>query len=471
MASGAFRAVATAVAIFLLAAVVIATKLYSDASAALTNEVVAGLETESRLIVASAGRDEAGDLTREIEQRQRFASGRLYLLVDARGGRLAGNLAGIPSELAGKPRGGVFRYAAPGGDSPARQAVALATNLADGRTLFVARDVDDQRRALASMRLTAFLGFAALALLGLGGGYAVSRYALARVEAVNATARSIMDGDLWQRIAIAGSGDEIDGLAINLNKMLDRIEQLMAGMREVSDNIAHDLKTPLNRLRNRAEQALREDAGPQELRGGLERVIEEADELIKVFNALLLIARLEAGALEGTIEQIDLGALVADVGELYEPVAEQAGLALEVKLEPVTIAANRQLVGQAVANLIDNAIKYSSGVAGGARVTVSLVRRADVLEIAVGDNGPGIDAKDRERVLARFVRLERSRSQPGTGLGLSLVAAVARLHGGNLRLEDNQPGLRVVLVLPARPEKDRPALTSPHPNIRAPALT
>ncbi len=234
--------------------------------------------------------------------------------------------------------------------------------------------------------------------------------------------------------------------------MLARIEELMASLREVSDNIAHDLKTPLNRLRNRAEAALRSPDGAASYRDGLTKTIEEADELIKTFNSLLLIARLEAGAVAESMALVDLAAIIGDVAELYEPVAEEAGLKLEVSAAPsLSVIANRELVSQAVANLVDNAIKYSAGHARerGSSISIALARAGDQVEVAVGDRGPGIPPQDRERAFKRFVRLEKSRSQPGSGLGLSLVAGVARLHGGSVRLEDNAPGLRVVLALPA----------------------
>jgi signal transduction histidine kinase len=295
-----------------------------------------------------------------------------------------------------------------------------------------------------------------MSVLGIGAGLLVSRSVLRRIETVTETSRTIMAGDLSKRIPLDGSGDELDRLSQSLNAMLTRIEELMGALREVSDNIAHDLKTPLNRLRNGAEAALRNPTGGAGYRDGLVKTIEEADELIKTFNSLLLIARLEGGAVAESMAPVDPAAIIADVAELYEPVAEEAGLRLEIAAaKGLSVLANRELVGQAIANLVDNAIKYAAG-AGPRRdrtelqpITISAAPAGDRVEIAVADRGPGVAAQDRERALQRFVRLEKSRSRPGSGLGLSLVAAVARLHGGAVRLEDNAPGLRVVLALPA----------------------
>jgi signal transduction histidine kinase len=327
----------------------------------------------------------------------------------------------------------------------------IAVPVPSGGRLLVVRDIEDQVAFARNLRRTAFGGVAGLTGLALALGWFANRRFARRISAMTATSRSIMAGDLARRIPRDHSEDDLDRLAGDLNAMLARIEELMQSLREVSDNIAHDLKTPLTRLRNHAEASLR-DENPLLHRSGLERTIEEADGLIQTFNALLLIARLEAGAVDQTRVLCDVAALVADVAELYQPVADEAGLSIAVSAaQPAMLAVNRQLIGQAVANLIDNAIKYSAGTPTAAHgpILVDVASLSDgSVTISVGDRGPGIPAEDRERALKRFVRLEQSRSRPGTGLGLSLVTAVARLHGGTVRLDDHAPGLLVRMTLP-----------------------
>jgi signal transduction histidine kinase len=292
-------------------------------------------------------------------------------------------------------------------------------------------------------------------VLGLGflGGLFVTKRVLRRIDAMTDTTQFIMAGHLEGRLPLAGTGDELDRLAQNLNAMLDRIGVLMSGMRQVSDNIAHDLKTPLTRLRNRADEALRTAKSPDELRAALEANIEDSENLIRVFNALLMIARLEAGNAADILSDIDAAEAARGVAELYDALAEEAGLTFEARIEDtLPMRGNRELLGQAIANLLDNAIKYGAPGSGEGEkpVVVSARRFGREALISVADRGPGIPAADRERVLERFVRLESARTRPGFGLGLSLVAAVARLHGGRLILEDNGPGLRATLALPLR---------------------
>jgi signal transduction histidine kinase len=248
-------------------------------------------------------------------------------------------------------------------------------------------------------------------------------------------------------VPLNGSGDEFDTLAENLNRMLDRIERLMKGLREVTDSVAHDLRTPLNRLRNRLEESVARLNASGAQAGEIERAIAETDQLIGTFNALLLIAETDAGTTRAAMSPLDLGGVAADVVELYEPFADEKKVSLAlVPGNPVAIEGNRSLIAQALANLVDNAIKYTPA-GGKARIRIAVSPGS--VDLSVADSGPGIPLADRPRVTERFVRLEASRNSPGTGLGLALVAAVAHFHGAELVLEDNMPtGLKAVLRFP-----------------------
>jgi signal transduction histidine kinase len=398
-------------------------------------------------------------LVASVETRTQRPGADLYLVTTAAGEPIAGNIASLPPGVLERPGLVETTYEPAGGAGKQRRAMARIFALPGGFHLLVGHDLeegDSLRHILGHALLTSLLW-----LVGIGtlGGLWVARRVLNRVEAINANARTIVAGDLSGRLPVAGTGDELDRLVQNLNAMLDRIGELMAGLKQVSDNIAHDLKTPLTRLRGRAEQALQFGKTSEDYRGALEKVIEESDRLIQIFDALLNIARAEAGSgREGMID-FDAGLVTRDVGELYEPAAEERGFALDVDAEAnLIIHGSRELIGQAIANLVDNALKYGGGA--GERdakvskdseksVLLSAHRNGASVEISVGDRGEGIAEADRARVLGRFVRLENSRSRPGSGLGLSLAAAVARLHNGALRIEDNAPGLRVVISLPA----------------------
>lgn len=375
----------------------------------------------------------------------------VYQLTDFTGRPLAGNLQELPEIPADQTGSFEFMFEAPvsGGftDHPVR---ARRVVLSGGLRLLAGRDIDQLHQVQALMRQALGIALALALALGLASGWLISRYMLRRIERVNRTSRAIRAGQLDERIPLTGSGDEFDSLAAELNAMLDQTNRLMREMREVTDNIAHDLKTPLTRLQAGLEDALRSGKGGEEGLEAMRAGVREASSLLDTVNVLLNISRAEAGAGREQMEVLDIVPLLVDLAELYEPAAEEAGLTLETALKGEhRIRVNRQIISQAVSNLLDNAISHARPQGGGAgRLSLEVARKKDRLFIIIADNGPGIPAQDRERVLERFVRLDVSRSRPGAGLGLSIAAAAARLHNGELRLEDNAPGLKAVISLP-----------------------
>jgi len=396
--------------------------------------------------------DEGGvrELGAAIEERVRAPGSSLYLLTSGAGEPLAGNISALPDGALAKPGYVYVPYATLDSAAPGREALARVFLLPNGFRLLVGHDLHDRARIGAVMIrafATSLIFFAVLA--GLGALF-VARRVLGRIDAMSGSSRAIMAGDLSARLPINGSDDELDRLAANLNAMLARIGALMAGMKEVSDNVAHDLRTPLTRLRNEAEDALRGPQEPALLREALERTIDESGNLMKIFDSLLLIATAEAGGDKEHMAQFDLSEALEGVVELYDPLAEESGASIKRDIaKGLTLVGNRELLGQAFANLIDNSVKYGADPARPKEpILVGAKREGGSIVVSVADHGPGVAGEDRERALGRFVRLEGSRSRPGSGLGLSMVAAIAKLHGGEVRLEDNAPGLRVVMILP-----------------------
>lgn len=425
-----------------------------NASRVLDDQMVSTIEAE---INGLSEQYKLGGLRRliaAVERRAGEPGASLYLVTNAAGERIVGNIAALPTGLIVDPGQTEADYARNGeAQTLDHRAIMQIFVLPGGFRLLVGRDVAERDRLRAVIGRTSGSSLGLVVLLGVLGAFFIARRVLKRVDAMTETTRRIMAGDLDGRLAVDGNGDELDRLARNLNAMLERIGALMRGLRDVSDNIAHDLKTPLTRLRNRAEEALRSAESPEALRAALEGVIEESDGLIRVFNALLMIARLEGAEARADFQVFDAGPVVQAVAELYEPLASEQGLSLTVALagSPLTMRGNRELVGQALANLLDNAVKY-----GGSRgvIAVEAARVGGSLRLSVSDPGPGIPPEARTRVLDRFVRLEEARSRPGFGLGLSLVDAVVRLHRGTLSLEDRRSdasasGLAVVITLPA----------------------
>jgi signal transduction histidine kinase len=390
-----------------------------------------------------------------IDQRARRPSSNLLMVTTPTGEELAGNVGALEPGALDHPGWLELLYRrVEASDELDHRALVQVVELPGGFRLLVGRDLEERERIYGIIANAGRWSFALVVVLGLAGGFFVSRRVLSRVDAMTETAHTIMAGDLSGRLPVAGTGDELDRLAENLNAMLERIEALMHGLKEVSDNIAHDLKTPLTRLRNRCEQALRISRNDTDYRTTLEATIAESDDLIRTFDALLMIARAESGQARDNMTDFDAAEIARDVGELYEPLADEKGLELKVDAPGAApVRGNRELVSQALANLVDNAIKYAgpelnkvNGAA--AEIVVKAGAEGERIKLTVSDHGPGIPEADRGRVVERFVRLEQSRSEPGSGLGLSLAAAVARLHGGELTFEDNHPGLKSTIALP-----------------------
>ena len=420
----------------------------------ITEQITATVNGEVNGLSEQYGQGGLRRLVIVVDVRSRRPGSSLYLVTTPSGEGLAGNVGSLEPGVLDHPgwlETNYHRLEAPEGAE--HRALVRVVQLPGGFHLLVGRDLEERERLFGIVVNAGQWSLALVIVLGLIGGFFVSRRVLSRIDAMTGTAQTIMAGDLSGRLPVAGSGDELDRLADNVNAMLERIEALMRGLKEVSDNIAHDLKTPLTRLRNRCEQALRSATGEASYRAALESTIAESDDLIRTFDALLMIARAESGQARDNMTEFDASEIARDVGELYEPVAEEKGIALKIDAPAAApVRGNRELVSQALANLIDNAIKYAgpSGKVNGvpAEIVVRAGNDGERIAISVADRGPGIPDADRGRVVERFVRLEQSRSEPGSGLGLSLASAVARLHGGELKLEDNHPGLRTTIALP-----------------------
>jgi signal transduction histidine kinase len=367
-------------------------------------------------------------------------AGIYYLLEDSEGRVLAGNMPALPPVL------GVFEHAKRPdmkGTEEGHPLRGQGVRVAGGGTLIVARD-SFQLEEMQELITRAFLwSLLTTLVLAVCGGAVMSAGLLRRVEAISRASREIIDGNLAQRIPVRGVNDEFDHLALSLNAMLDRIQALMEGLKQVSSDIAHDLRTPLSRLRQRLEVARLKAQTADELRAALDGSIEHVDAILETFGALLRIAQIESGTRKAGFARVELSELLSAMVEIYAPVAEAKGQSITGTISSdLTVRGDRELLTQMFANLLENAIRHSPQ---GATITVSASAQDGVIETVVSDTGPGIPEPLRSKVFLRFFRLEESRTTAGSGLGLSLVAAVAALHDIKIVLGDNHPGLRVVL--------------------------
>ncbi|HEV7255479.1 MAG TPA: HAMP domain-containing sensor histidine kinase [Mesorhizobium sp.] len=465
MRTTAARLSALFLLLFAICAVVLVLYLTSLSSRMLTTQTRETIIEEVQSLDRAYQRGGLALLVRTIGLRSRQPGANLYLIADPAGQILAGNVESLDPAILGEEgwtelpftyqRYGEFQQPDAGERPAPHYAIALVMRLPNGMIALVGRDLGEPERQRDVVRQALMLAIGMTALSGLAIWFFVGRRALKRIDGMSEASRRIMEGDLSQRLPVSGSGDEFDRLSENLNAMLAKIAALNKGLKQVSDNIAHDLKTPLTRLRNRAEEAMaRNDADAY--RDALAATIHNSDQLIRTFNAILTISRLEAGRTSpDMLAPVSLAETVRDVLELYEALAEEKGVALVADTPTdAVVEGSRELIAQALSNLVDNAIKYARRGDGAAKVVLRLEADEREIRLSVADNGPGIpEAMDRERATERFVRLEASRTEPGSGLGLSIAKAVMTFQRGELRLAPGDPGLIVVMAFPRSRER------------------
>ena len=363
----------------------------------------------------------------------------VYLLLDGQGNKITGNLDAMQPVIGPK-------LMSLNVDGRFRTMRGHGYKLDNGDYLFIGQDTSTLNEMTELIVRSFGVGLIATLTLALLGGALISRSVLGRIESVGKTTRAIVEGDLSQRVPLRGSGDEFDELAKGVNAMLDRIEDLMRSMRQVSNDVAHDLRTPLTRLRQRLERARLRADDPEELQDALATSITQVDSILETFGALLRIAQIEAGGRASPPAAVNISRLLAGIVEDFAPAAEDHGQRIVAQIDKdLTLSADRELLTQMVVNLVDNAIRHSPP---GTEISIEGKVLQDTFELAVSDTGPGIPTHERENVLRPFYRLEASRTTEGSGLGLSLVAAIAKRHHAKLSLLDNAPGLRVAVVFP-----------------------
>jgi signal transduction histidine kinase len=418
--------------------------LYWSVTHEMTAALRATIEEDARPLTRAFAEGRIGRLLDAVQERARAArpGETFFLLQTAWGDVLAGNVAPTPPFAGWRE---LVTRDSSGGGAP-RRILTLGVAL-DDAFLLVGRSLKPVVEAQQLLLRSLAWSLAGTLLLALAGGALLGHAALRRIETINRTSRAIMQGDLRQRIPLRRSADELDRLAGNINQMLDRIEELMEGMRQVTNDIAHDLRTPLGRLRQGLETARRRETSLEGHKAALDEAIGETDTILATFNALLRIAQIEAGARKARFTEIDLSDIAGTVAEAYQMVAEDAGGSFATDIAPgIRVRGDRDLLTQMLVNLVENALHHCPP---GPRIGVALRAAPDGPVLSVSDDGPGIPEAERAQVFKRFYRLEQSRTTPGSGLGLALVKAVGDLHGATVTLHDNDPGSRVEIVFAA----------------------
>ncbi|ABM45452.1 hypothetical protein H704_00402 [Bartonella bacilliformis Peru38] len=453
MRTTALRLSALYILLFGLVAAALSIYMMAFSISLLTDQTEQALREELGNIESAYNYGGLALLVRTIDHRSRQPGAFLYLVTDPMGRILAGNVAYIEPGLLNHngflPSSFLYSRFGEHGQTSKHRALAIIVDLPNAMKLLIGRDLDEPERFAIIIRKAMVIALVAMVGGALLIWFFVGRRALQRIDRVTDASQRLMDGNFSERLPVSGAGDEFDRLSANLNVMLDRIEELNIGLRQVSDNIAHDLKTPLMRLRNRAEEALSGKKTELEYRQALDDVIAESDQLIRTFNAILMISRIEATNSIENFEIMNMKQILEDAVELYEPFAEEEGILLQLgHTFDKNLKLNRELIAQSIFNLIDNAIKYASEGEKKTEISLSMECFGERLRVVVSDNGPGIAVDKLEKVTERFVRLEESRTQPGFGIGLSMAKAVMKLHGGELILENANPGLRAILSFP-----------------------
>lgn len=449
-----FRLAMAQAAVFTLFASALLAYVYLTTTGQLTRDAEAAANDEFLALTQVYVQGGLRDLNQEVIERQQGGSGQfLYVLADPRGETISGDFA-LPEAMMHPPAlsDEIVLAVDVGQSGGVRRARGRVGRLLGGPILLVARDMYEAQVIMRRISSAVWTGAVLGLLFSLLSGVLASRQAVQRIQSITRTTREVMTGDLSRRAPSRQQGDEFDALADAMNAMLARLEKLVHSTRNAGDAIAHDLRTPLARLKQRLEQALdRETPDPEQDREALRAAAAETEQVLATFSAVLKLSRLQTAS-DWQFERVDVSAVLEQLAEFYGPAGEDAGIVLDARIAPgLSVKGDRSLITQAVANLLENALKYTPAQG---RVLLSAQSGGGGVEVAVADNGPGIPAADRERVIERFVRLEAARSSPGSGLGLSLVAAVAELHRGALRLEDGLsggagPGLTARLLLPA----------------------